>query len=275
MAKNETNVSQWVDERLAGLDAGDDWRPDAASGLARLRERRRAARRRRVEWVMASVAGLAACAFLLVFFSPGACARPRGCSSDLTSSVGPNVAVPPSAPANFKETGSPTAPIVCEIYTDYECPSCAMLYKDVVPLLTQEYVATGKVRLLHRDFPLPQHRYARLAARYANAAGTVGEYQKVVDQLFRTQDAWNAKGNVDVQVAQVLTPSVMERVRALVAQDAHLDDTVTRDVDMGLSDHLNQTPTLVIVAGGRRQVIAGVPPYSMLQSYLDQLLSRR
>src|ERR1700712_5429954 len=60
---------------------------------------------------------------------------------------------------NFKESGSPTAPITIEVYTDYECPACRELFLNTLPPLTTDCVATGKVRLIHRDYPLPQHQY--------------------------------------------------------------------------------------------------------------------
>jgi protein-disulfide isomerase len=34
-----------------------------------------------------------------------------------------------------------------------------------------DYVKTGKVRLIHRDFPLAMHQHSKLAARYANDRG--------------------------------------------------------------------------------------------------------
>jgi protein-disulfide isomerase len=300
MAKKETNVSQWVDERLASLNAGGGWQPDAAEGLARLRDRRRLARRRTIEWITAGIASAAACIALMVLTSPGACARPNGCTGEpihsstpaaaplapaASTPAPPPAALPAQAPAvkampvktsqaavNFKETGRAGAPIVCEIYTDYECPSCALLYKDSIPVLMQDYVKTGKMKLLHRDFPLPQHPYARLATRYANAAGSLGFYDAVVNQIFRTQTVWSKDGNVDSQVMLVVPPSAMQKVRDLVANDPHLDDSVVEDMKMGASDHVDSTPTLVFVVGGKRQSLTGVPKMPILRTYLDQVL---
>lgn len=175
---------------------------------------------------------------------------------------------------NFKEFGNPAAPILLEVYTDYECPACAALYRQVIPLLFAQYVQTGKVRFLHRDFPLTQHPHSRLAARYANAAGKLGQYDLVVNQLFQNQDQWGADGNIDKQVAQVLAPGVMQKVRALVENDSTLDDTVSADMEMGRRDGLNQTPTIVVVYKGKRQPIAGYHDFSLLQTYLDQLLAK-
>jgi protein-disulfide isomerase len=182
-------------------------------------------------------------------------------------------AAPPVA-KNFKLSGSPSAPITVELYTDYECPSCRTLYMEILPALEAQYVATGKVQLLHRDFPLPQHQFARLATKYANAAGQIGRYELVASQLFKTQPEWSQNGNVDATVAKVLPPGDMQKVRELVKSDTHLDDTVTADLAMGARDNLNQTPTMVIVNKGKRQKIDGPVPFNILKSYLDQMLAK-
>lgn len=184
----------------------------------------------------------------------------------------PSPADPLAAP--FKQFGSPAAPIALEIYTDYECPACAELYRDVMPRLISEYVETGTVKLRHRDFPLPQHSYSRLAARYANAAGTLGQYDLAVNRLFRTQAQWENDGSIDRQLAQVLAPGVMQKVRALVKDDAALDDSVAADQAMAAQDRIRQTPTIIVVYQGKRRAIAGFPNYVLLKTYLDQLLAK-
>jgi protein-disulfide isomerase len=180
-----------------------------------------------------------------------------------------------SIPKNFRESGSPTAPITVEVYTDYQCPACRALYLDTLPLLNAEFVATGKVHLLHRDYPLPQHQFSKLATRYANAAGMIGKYDVVANQIFVTQPEWEQTGTVDAAVAKVLAPADMEKVRTMVKTDTHLDDSVTQDVSMGTNqDHLTQTPTIVIVAKGKRDVIGGIVNYSILKQYLNQKLAQ-
>jgi protein-disulfide isomerase len=184
----------------------------------------------------------------------------------------PAAALPAPALTHFKETGAPDAPIACQVYTDYECPSCALLYRQTIPPLIAQYVQTGKVKLVHRDFPLPQHPYARLAARYANAAGRLGYYEVAVNELFQTQNLWGANGSVDAQVAQVLAPGVMQKVREMVQNDSTLDATVAEDVAMARKDAINQTPTIIVVSKGKRQAIPGAVDFGLLKTYLDQLL---
>jgi protein-disulfide isomerase len=96
----------------------------------------------------------------------------------------------------------------------------------------------------------------------------------VANQIFVTQGEWEQNGNVDAAVAKVLSPADMEKVRTLVKNDSHLDDSVTRDVAMGGQDHLSETPTIVIVAKGKREVISGGMPYAILKQYLDNKLKQ-
>jgi protein-disulfide isomerase len=173
----------------------------------------------------------------------------------------------------FKESGTVMAPITLELYTDYQCPHCRAFYLETLPLLTAEFVKTGKVRLIHRDFPLSQFQYSKTAMHYANAAGQVGKFDAVAQQLFETQPEWAQNGNVDAAVAKVLTPAEMAKVRTLVKTDSHLDDSVERDVAMATgTDHLTSTPTIVIVFKGKRETISGGPAWPTLKSYLNSKL---
>ena len=282
MDNNESKVSQWVDDRLAALDPASDWQPDTVKALQRLHGRQRGVMRRR--WISAAATAAAACLVLVALDPPSACATPRSCAENLVHSIrrAPLFAgaleakrldgIAAAMPA-FKQTGSPTAPVTVEIYSDYECPYCARLFLEVVPVLMAQYVETGKVRLVHRDFPLPQHPYAELAVRYANSAGSIGQYDLAVNQIFKTQEIWSRDGNIESQLAQVLSPSAIERVRMLVNSDPKLDLSVAADVEMARGDSIKQTPTIVIVSRGKRQILPGVPALSLLKSYLDSLLA--
>ena len=212
---------------------------------------------------------LAAILFAAASLLPAQTSAPK-----TTASAAKSAAATPVPAKNFKEIGSASAPITLEVYSDYECPSCRALWMDTLPQVVKDYVTPGKVRIIHRDFPLPQHQYTRLATRYANAAGQIGRYELVFMQIFKTQPAWASNGQVDAAVAQVLPPGEMQKVRDMVKTDMHLDDTVTADLQMGQNDHLTQTPTIEVVYKGKRDQIAGALPYSVLKSYLDQMLSK-
>jgi protein-disulfide isomerase len=264
----EHNDNSWVDERLAKLDSQSGWQPNAGAALTRLRQRDRdaATRRKWRKWLM--VAALAEClVFAIPFwnriFPPHANGQPGAPER-------PVILV--QANSNFRETGSANAPILCEIYSDYECAHCAAFFLETVPQLTADFVRTGKVRLLHRDLPHPDHPHSGLAARYANAAGRIGRYDLAVDRIFRTQQIWAGTGDLDGQLAATLPPGDMARIRELVRNSEDLDQSVNADIEMGRNDHVTLTPSMVVVANGKRQVLAPVPSYDLLKGYLDRVL---
>lgn len=183
---------------------------------------------------------------------------------------------PPGAPsATYKESGSPSASVTLEIYIDLECLPCATFYNQTMPSLIAEYVDTGKVKLLHRDFPIPRHKHADVAARYANAAGMIGKYGPVSEQIISTQAMWKESGDVETQVAAVLSPDEMQRVRALLATSAAPGESIARDLAAGADDHIEQTPSMVLVAHGKRLKIAGAPPLPQIRNYLDEILAQQ
>ena len=202
------------------------------------------------------------------------CARPADAPSAAPKSA--PVAVKTSgAPRDYKESGSPSAPLACEIYTDFECPACAAFYRDTYPQLEAQYVKTGKVRILHRDFPLPQHPFAQLAAHYADAAGELGQYELVFNRLFETQAEWSANGNIEAALKPALSPEMLAKIRDSLA-NPKLDRSIALDRAQAIADRLNQTPTLIVVTpDGVRHKLAGAQPFGILSAYLDELAGTR
>ena len=283
------NVEKWVDEKLDLLASRPISEPDAERVLERLHGREQSHRHRRNRLLAIGVPCLIGCAATATVISIRREPIPQ-LPVVLHMAAVPLAArdeLPIEQPAkrpqpvshlligNFKEIGSPSAPIGCEIYTDLECPPCAAFYRDTVPRLISEYVDTGKVRLVRRDFPLPQHRYASLAARYANAAGLIGKYDVVFNQLMATQSAWKQDGDLEAPLAVVLSPREMESVRKFVNENQAPEESMLRDRAAGADDHVQQTPSIVIVADGKRYTISGVVTFSAIKSYLDDILARQ
>ena len=173
-----------------------------------------------------------------------------------------------------KAFGSKNAPVVMEEFSDYQCPACKKLYTDTNRLLMDNYVTTGKVYLIHRDFPLTMHAYSRIAARYARAAAELGKIEPVEQALFQNQEEWEQKGDVDGTVASVLSASEMNKVRALV-KGGTMDALIDKDFALGQMYRINQTPTTVFHCKGQTYPYAGVMSYDTMKQFLDQLLSQK
>jgi protein-disulfide isomerase len=195
-----------------------------------------------------------------------------------------------------KNFGSKAAPVTMEVFSDFQCPACRALYEQTLKELMSDYVASGKVYLVHHDFPLPMHKYSRIAARYANAAAHIGKYEQVEAALFDNQAAWSQDGSIDKYVAAAVGPTEMKRIDHLMeggckdvpatpavapaklttAQTGKvcaLDATIDKDVALGQQSQVNQTPTFVISGHGQKSTSSGVVPYATLKQYFDYLIS--
>jgi protein-disulfide isomerase len=173
-----------------------------------------------------------------------------------------------------KTSGQKNAPLIMEVFTDFQCPACKQLYLTTLQKVTENYANTGKVYIVHRDFPLQQHAYSRVAANYARAAAHIGRDDAVELVLFQNQEKWEANGDVKGTLASVLSPAEMKKVDALVDSKT-LDQLVEKDRQLGVTAAVNQTPTSVI-HGKNGQVfpVVGFVSYENFKAFLDQLLAQ-
>src|SRR5712692_5528485 len=102
----------------------------------------------------------------------------------------------PSSSSDRKSLDSKNAPITMEVFSDFQCPACRNFYETTLKQLIDNYVTTGKVYLVHRDFPLDMHPYSHQAARFANAAAELGQFESVERALFDKQDTWAPNGKI-------------------------------------------------------------------------------
>ncbi|MGH9781694.1 MAG: DsbA family protein, partial [Candidatus Acidiferrales bacterium] len=158
-----------------------------------------------------------------------------------------------------KSLGNPNAPIKMIVYDDYECPVCGELYEQTLRPLIDDYVASGKVYLVHRDFPLTIHQYSRQAARWVNAAARIGKFEPVERAIFDNQMAWseygteNRKGIIKPIVQSALTPAEFKRVERLMQgcesnsqseiKGCAVDAGIQRDLAEGELLPVRATPT--------------------------------
>jgi len=176
-----------------------------------------------------------------------------------------------SEPEPVKALGVKGAPITMEVFSDFQCPACRDLFLQTLKPLIQNYVVTGKVYLIHRDMPLPMHKHARVAARYANAAARVGKLEKVTEALYLSQDFWGSTGDVETILSRVLTPAEMTKVREAL-KDGKIEAGINKDVELAGRHQVRSTPTTIITHRGKTTPVVGVVSYSILRQYIEQLL---
>jgi protein-disulfide isomerase len=89
----------------------------------------------------------------------------------------PKVQVDTTGPAK----GPAAAPVTIVEFSDFECPFCVRAEPTVKQILD---TYGDKVRLVFKDFPLPNHARAPKAAEAAHCAGAQGKYWEMHEKLF-------------------------------------------------------------------------------------------
>jgi len=176
----------------------------------------------------------------------------------------------------IKSFGSRQAPITIEVFSDYQCPQCKVFYQDTTRQLIDNYVSTGKVYLVHRDFPLNMHSHSREAAQWANAAALAGVFDTAEQALYAKQDDWGSTGRIEEVLANALSAADMKKVRLIAAsQGPEIDASIARDMALGESRHVDGTPTIYVFHNGQ---MTPLPPggvnYSLFKQYIDYLLQQ-
>jgi len=189
--------------------------------------------------------------------------------SKIVSSPAPNV-----NPSERKSLGSKSAPITIEVFSDFQCPACRNFYETTLKLVIDNYVNTGKVYLVHRDFPLDMHPFSRQAARFANAAAELGQFESVERALFDHQDTWSPTGKIDEALASTIPAAELKKIHEIESQHAtEINASIERDRTMGIQRNVNQTPTIYVTAHGKTEPLpGGGVDYRLLKQYLDYLL---
>jgi protein-disulfide isomerase len=183
------------------------------------------------------------------------------------------LAVPaPSAQTKTTRAAGPvTAAVRIDLFSDFECPACKSLHEQTIKRVKEEFALKGKIRLVHHDFPLPQHKHARRAAVLAAAADRLGKYDLVADALFRQQESWSKSGNVDAVVDAVLTPDEQKKLRE-IAKDPAILTNIERDIQLGQRMKVSSTPTMIVTHDGKPNPVVGVVSYAVFSKYLNTIV---
>ena len=190
----------------------------------------------------------------------------------------------PSVPAIIKVSldddpvkGNPNAPVTVVEFSDFQCPFCSKFYKETLSQLEENYIATGKVKLVYRDMPLdnlhPNARPAHIAAECADEKDMFWEYHNA---LFEKQAEWQRLPVADLQT------TLIQYATDLGLESASFESCMK---SQGIADEVNKdsldatrygatgTPTFFI--GNEKDgfiKLVGAQPFSAFQVTLDDQL---
>jgi protein-disulfide isomerase len=104
--------------------------------------------------------------------------------------------------------GVETAPVTIIEYASASCPHCAAFANDVLPTLTKDYIDSGKMRLIFREFP---HNDAAMGAFMVARCAPKERYFPLMEIYFKTQENW--------------VPKPLEGLRAIALQAGFTEET--------------------------------------------------
>jgi protein-disulfide isomerase len=215
---------------------------------------------------------------ILTFVALGAVALPASAGKQTkattAAAASAKTAQTAASPTFLKAIGSPSAPIKMEVFGDFQCPACRNFFETSEKQVIDDYVIPGKVYIIHYDFPLDMHPYARQAARLANAAAELGQFEAIERALYDHQDEWTTRGNIDEVIAASFSAAQFKKFQTFEAQ--HINDinaSIERDRSMGMQRNVNQTPTIFVTAHGKMEGLpGGGVDYKLLKNYFEYLL---
>lgn len=143
--------------------------------------------------------------------------------------------------------GSDTAKVEIVEYADFECGACAHFAILTLPDIKQRLVASGRVRLRFRDFPLPGHSKSPAAHMAAACAGEQGRFWEMKDQLFFGQQAW-VRDRRPARRFEEYAEAIgldMDRYEACVDADRYAAQ-IAAGREEGITVGVNSTPSFLI-----------------------------
>jgi len=174
--------------------------------------------------------------------------------------------------------GNQNAQVTIVEFSDFQCPFCARFFTQTLPQIQQDYIETGKAKLVYRDFPLDNiHQNAKAASIAAQCANEQEKFWEYHDKLFEGQTQWASLDTSDAantfkQYATELKLN-SDNFDSCLDSEKYLSE-VNKDYQDGAKYGITGTPGFFI--GNDKDgyvMLIGAKPYSEFQQSIDDELS--
>lgn len=172
--------------------------------------------------------------------------------------------------------GKADAPVTIIEFTDFQCPFCSRHFTQTFGEIKKNYIDTGKVKYVLRDFPLGFHPNAQKSAEAAECADEQGKFWEMHDALFLKQNEWSnlspeEAGKKFKQYASDLKLNAGSFAGCL--DGGTMATEVTKDQTDGSAAGIDGTPGFWILGpDGKNQKISGAYPYDTFKTAFDSML---
>ena len=178
-----------------------------------------------------------------------------------------DVAKPQSLPD--MALGPANASVTITEYASMTCPHCAAFNETVFPKIKSEYIDTGKVRYVFREFPLDIKAAAGSMLARCIAKDDSGKYFAVVDMLFRQQNDWVTKNTTETLARIGKQAGLSQQAVENCLKDQALLDKIAADQKFANEVlKVNSTPTFFI----NGEMIRGESSFAEFDKRIKSLL---
>ena len=165
--------------------------------------------------------------------------------SEAMAQTAADVAKPMSLPD--MALGPANAAVTITEYASMTCPHCAAFTEKVFPKIKSEYIDSGKIRFVFREFPLDIKAAAGSMLARCIAKDDAGKYFAVVDMLFRQQNDWVVKNTTETLSRIGKQAGLSQQAVDECLKDQALLDKIAADQKFAAEVlKVNSTPTFFI-----------------------------
>jgi len=162
--------------------------------------------------------------------------------------------------------GSTVAPVVMIQFGDFRCPFCKRFHEEVFPKIKENYIDTGLVKFIYRDFPFHKNSaLAAIAAECVKSKKDSSGYYAFHDKIFKNQSNIG-EVNLIKWAGQI---GVDEDFMKTCLKDTKMKDEVQDDFNEGQTIGVEGTPTFLV----NNYLVSGVKTFYDFKTIFDYEIS--
>ena len=167
--------------------------------------------------------------------------------------------------------GNPNASITIVEWGDYQCTFCYKFHQSSKDILIEEYVNTGRINFVFRDFPL-NGSDSVLAAQASYCADDQGKYWEYHDEIYKNwageRTGWVTRQSLD-QFANTVGLDLIQFSKCL--DDKKYQQRVLENEKFGVKIGIKATPSFLIFNNEKITKVEGNQPFSVFRQVIDAI----
>ena len=167
--------------------------------------------------------------------------------------------------------GSYNAPITILEWGDYQCTFCYKFHQNTLNIINEDFIKTGKVKIIFKDFPL-NGPDSKLAAEASYCVHDQKKYWEYHDQLYENwageRTGWITRESLS-KFAELINLDIIEFNKCL--DDSKYENKVNLMYEFGNEIGIDATPSFLVFNDEKIIRIRGNQPLEVFLETFDEL----